>query len=164
MPHRSTKYSAGYDLYACEDVFVPALAQAICAAGVEEEPKKTYNLIELAMLFKAHPSLRPTLVPTGIKAKLNSDCYLSISARSSLPYKNLLIVANSPGIIDADYYNNIDNEGEIFILLLNLSPYDVIIKKGDKLAQGIIQQYIKTEDDEQTMPTDRVGGFGSTGE
>ena len=104
------------------------------------------------------------MVPTGIKAKLDSDCYLSISARSSLPYKSLLIVANAPGIIDADYYNNSDNEGEIFIQLLNLSPYDILIKKGDKLAQGVIQRYVRVEGDEVIVGDRKNGGFGSTGE
>ena len=164
IPVRGTKYSAGYDLYACEDTFIPSLAQVLCAWDVEEYMDKCHNLVDLAIVFKNHPEVRPTLVPTGIKAKLDSDCYLSISARSSLPYKSLLIVANAPGIIDADYYNNSNNEGEIFIQLLNLSPYDILIKKGDKLAQGVIQRYVRVEGDEVIIGTERTGGFGSTGE
>lgn len=164
LPSRGTKYSAGYDFYACEDTFVPSLAQVLCAWDIEEYMDKCHSLTELAIIFKKHPEVRPTLIPTGIKAKLDSDCFLSLSARSSLPYKSLLIVANAPGIIDADYYNNADNEGEIFIQLLNLSPYDIMIKKGDKLAQGIILRYIKVEDDDLEIGAERTGGFGSTGE
>ena len=63
-------------------------------------------------------------------------------------------------IIDADYYNNPDNEGEIFFQLINLSPYNIILKKGEKIGQGIIKQYLTTEDD--TATGDRFGGFGST--
>ena len=63
-------------------------------------------------------------------------------------------------IIDADYYNNPDNEGEIFFQLINLSPYNIILKKGEKIGQGIIKQYLTTEDDAATG--DRLGGFGST--
>ena len=63
-------------------------------------------------------------------------------------------------IIDADYYNNPDNEGEIFFQLINLSPYNIILKKGEKIGQGIIKQYLSTEDDAATG--DRLGGFGST--
>ena len=63
-------------------------------------------------------------------------------------------------IIDADYYNNPDNEGEIFFQLINLSPYNIILKKGEKIGQGIIKQYLTTEDD--TATGDRLGGFGST--
>jgi dUTP pyrophosphatase len=73
----------------------------------------------------------------------------------------MLLVANSPGIIDADYYNNPDNEGEIFIQLINLSPFDILIKKGDRIAQGIIQKYIRTADDSTTLK--RTSGHGSTG-
>ena len=63
-------------------------------------------------------------------------------------------------IIDADYYNNPDNEGEIFFQLINLSPYNIILKKGEKIGQGIIKPYLTTEDDAATG--DRRGGFGST--
>ena len=63
-------------------------------------------------------------------------------------------------IIDADYYNNPDNEGEIFFQLINLSPYNIILKKGEKIGQGIIKPYLTTEDDAATG--DRLGGFGST--
>ena len=63
-------------------------------------------------------------------------------------------------IIDADYYNNPDNEGEIFFQLINLSPYNIILKKGEKIGQGIIKPYLTTEDD--TATGDRLGGFGST--
>ena len=101
-------------------------------------------------------------VPTGLKIKLDPDYYLSISARSSLPLKSLLVVANAPGIIDADYYNNPDNEGEIFIQLLNLSPFDIKLTKGERIAQGIILKYHRTEDERTTQK--RVSGMGSTDE
>lgn len=65
-------------------------------------------------------------------------------------------------IIDQDYYNNPDNEGEIYIQLINLSPYDIQIKKGDKIAQGIILPYLTVEDDNANGV--RKGGFGSTNE
>jgi dUTP pyrophosphatase len=54
---------------------------------------------------------RPTLVPTGVKIYLDDDKSFDIQARSSLPRKNWLIVANAPGLIDADYVDNPDNEG-----------------------------------------------------
>jgi dUTP pyrophosphatase len=61
--------------------------------------------------LKKCPNYRPTLVPTGVKVYLDNDKYLQLSARSSLPRKNWLIVANAPGIVDADYVDNPDNEG-----------------------------------------------------
>ena len=105
--------------------------------------------------------MKPTLVPTGIKVSLDENMFLSLSARSSLPLKSLLLVANAPGIIDADYYNNPDNEGEIFIQLINLSPFDIWIDKGERIAQGVILEYHYT-DDERTAQN-RVSGHGSTG-
>lgn len=63
-------------------------------------------------------------------------------------------------IIDADYYNNSDNEGEIFLQVFNLSPFNLQIKKGEIIGQGIILPYLITEDDSATG--ERTGGFGST--
>ena len=65
-------------------------------------------------------------------------------------------------IIDADYYNNPDNEGEIFLQLINLSPCDILLQKGDVIGQAIIKPYLTTEDD--IASGDRIGGFGSTSE
>jgi dUTP pyrophosphatase len=70
------------------------------------------------------------------------------------------MLANSVGVIDADYYNNPDNEGEIFFQIINLSPYPIVLKKGDIIGQGIFKEYLTTEDD--VAEGVRVGGFGST--
>lgn len=64
-------------------------------------------------------------------------------------------------IIDADYADNESNEGEIFFQLINLSPFDIQLKKGAKIGQGIIKPYLKTDDD--AASGERTGGFGSTG-
>ena len=71
------------------------------------------------------------------------------------------MLANGVGIIDADYYNNPDNEGEIFLQMFNLSPFNIQIKKGEAIGQGIIKSYLTTEDD--AASGQRLGGFGSTG-
>ena len=83
-----------------------------------------------------------------------------MSVRSSCPLKHWLILANGVGIIDADYYNNPDNEGEIFFQIINLSPFPIILLKGDTIGQGIIKKYMTTIDDEANGS--RSGGFGST--
>ena len=85
-----------------------------------------------------------------------ADEYLEISVRSSCPLKYWLILANGVGIIDSDYYNNPDNEGEIFFQIINLSPFPVYLQKGD----SIIHKYITTEDDAAVGK--RIGGTGST--
>ena len=102
------------------------------------------------------------LVPTGIKAIFPRDEVLLIYCRSSLPYKRELSLPNGVGVIDADYYNNIDNEGAIFVQLRNFGNSNQLIKKGERIAQGIFSKYHLTDDDADTS-NKRIGGFGSSG-
>ena len=88
------------------------------------------------------------------------DEYLMLVNRSSNPKKKKLVIPNSIGIVDCDYVDNPDNEGEIGFLFYNLSNEPVIIEKGDKLGQGIFQKYYTTDDDKTEGV--RAGGFGST--
>ena len=111
--------------------------------------------------------LRPgtvTLIPTGLKAYMGSDEYLGIHIRSGLSIKNHLSLINGQGIIDADYYNNADNEGHILIALYNYNTQNILIDKGTRIAQGIFYKYLVTDGDEKSLPATRTGGFGSTGE
>lgn len=103
-----------------------------------------------------------TLIPTGLKAYMLDDEYLGVHIRSSMAIKNNLMLINSQGIIDADYYNNQDNEGHIMIAVINLGTQEVLISKGTRVAQGIFYKYLKTDDDLNTS-TKRIGGVGSTG-
>ena len=164
IPSRSTEFSAGYDLYAAEDTVIPSYQEII--NELEDAYHKTFIMGNdwaqniLPQILKNCSNCRPTLVPTGIKIYLDSDKSFEISARSSLPRKNWLIVANAPGLIDADYYNNPDNEGHIYVQLINLAPFPFTIHKGEKFAQGVIRQYFTVDDD--TPGGQRMGGFGST--
>lgn len=101
------------------------------------------------------------LIPTGIKCELNPDDVLLIIVRSSLGFKHNIRVVNQVGVIDADYYNNIDNEGHIFIKLKNEGDHDYKIDIGSAVAQGLIVKY-GTTDDEEEVTTEREGGIGST--
>ena len=101
------------------------------------------------------------LVPTGIKVELDSDKVLMIVPRSSIGIKKDLSLSNTVAVIDADYYNNPDNEGHIFISLRNVGEYPIGIEAGERIAQGIIMQYFTTDDDNAS--DDRSGGIGSTG-
>ena len=118
-----------------------------------------FTLEEMAA-FTKNNSIKPTLVPTGVKCQLEPDCYLELSVRSSTPLKYWLILANGVGIIDADYYNNPDNEGHIYFQVINLSPFDIQLKRGDIIGQGIIHKYEIADGDEANGI--RKGGFGST--
>lgn len=104
-----------------------------------------------------------TLVPTGLKAYMQPDEVLSLHIRSSLAVHQKLMLTNSVGIIDADYYNNPDNEGHIFIAFWNLGRESVAIKKGERIAQGLFQKYYTVDGDEVGRGWQRQGGFGSTG-
>lgn len=102
-----------------------------------------------------------TLVKTGLKAYMPADEYLAIFIRSSMAIKHGLVLINSTGIIDADYYNNEDNEGHIMAAIYNTSSEVFHIGKGDRVAQGIFCRYLTTDDD--AAEGVRKGGVGSTG-
>ncbi|MFW5888844.1 MAG: dUTP diphosphatase [Bacillota bacterium] len=99
-------------------------------------------------------------IPTGIKAYMQDDEVLKVYPRSSLGFKKHLMKINSVGIIDSDYYNNPDNEGEISLILYNFGNDAVQIKKNERIAQGIFTKYLKIDSDNTNIK--RLGGFGST--
>lgn len=131
LPKRSTTHSAGYDIAAAEDITIP----------------------------KFYPGINPTLIPTGLKAYCQPDeCYFILN-RSSGPKKGI-VLANGVGLIDADYYNNPDNDGHFKILVFNVSDHDLKIKKGDRIAQVVFQKFLTVDDDAAVGI--RQGGIGST--
>ena len=132
LPIRKTKFSAGYDVEAAEDIVIPSFKKGI----------------------------NPTLVKTGIKAYMQDDEMLLLYNRSSNPKKKGLILANSVGVVDKDYYGNPDNDGHIMFAFYNIKDEDVLIKKGEAIGQAIFQKYLKADDDD--AEGERIGGFGST--
>ena len=132
FPVRKTKYSEGYDIEAAEDVIIPSFKKG----------------------------MKPTLVKTGLKAYMEDDEMLLLYNRSSNPGKKGLIVANSVGVVDKDYYGNPDNDGHIMFAFFNIKEEDIEIKKGDVIGQGIFQKYLIVDDD--AADGRREGGFGST--
>lgn len=109
--------------------------------------------------FTLNPGER-RIIPTGIKVSMNSNEFLSIYIRSSLGFKWNIRMCNQVGIIDADYYNNSENEGHIFVCLMNEGDKVLEIKKGDRIVQGIFMPFLITDDDKTTDI--RMGGIGST--
>ena len=129
LPSRKTKFSAGYDIAAAENIIL--LPQQV------------------------------TLIPTGIKAYMQADEYLGIHIRSSIAVKQKLTLINNVGVIDADYYNNVENEGHIMIPVYNYNQTAVSIEKDTRIAQGIFYRYLLASDDK--AENIRIGGIGSTG-
>ncbi len=132
MPVRKTKFSAGYDIESAEDIII--------------EPFKLGS--------------NPTLVKTGLKAYMEDDEYLMLCNRSSNPKKKGLVLANGVGVIDKDYYGNIDNDGLIMFAFYNIKEEPITIKKGDVIGQGIFLKYLVVDND--ISCGERTGGFGST--
>lgn len=101
-------------------------------------------------------------VPTGIKVNMNSGDVLLCLVRSSQGFKYNVRLCNQVGVIDKDYYNNSDNEGHIWIKLENHGDKEYVVKKGDKILQGIFVSFL-TVDSEEEIIRERISGIGSTG-
>ena len=102
------------------------------------------------------------LVKTGIKAKFPDDYTLKLYNRSSNPKKKGVFLANGVGVVDADYYGNPDNDGEIGFMFYNFTDNTTTFEAGDKLGQGIFERYFTTTNEDE-ITTERGGGWGSTG-
>ena len=111
------------------------------------------------ILIPAHGFSEP--IQTDIKAYMGEDEVLKIYPRSSIGFKKKLMLVNTTGIIDSDYYENPDNDGNIGFAFYNMSDVDVLIKAGERVLQGIFTKYLITEDDNADEV--RTGGTGSTG-
>lgn len=127
LPHRETKYAAGYDFYALYDYTLKP-----------GEIKK---------------------IPTGVKVQMNPDDVLLLLDRSSMGFKWNVRMCNQVGVVDADYYNNNDNEGHMWIKIQNEGTQDYVVKKGEGMCQGLFVQYLKTDDDCDTNFTDRTSDY-----
>lgn len=103
-----------------------------------------------------------TVIPTGIRWYTDGQFFLMIVPRSGLGFKYQLGLANTVGIIDADYYNA-DNEGHIMVKLVNNGDKPVSIKHGERFCQGIIIPYL-TQTYDSILSNNRTGGFGSSDE
>lgn len=100
------------------------------------------------------------MIWTDIKAKMLPRDVLILCVTSGMG-KSGVMLANTIGVIDADYYGNSGNDGNIGFRLYNYSNAPYIIKAGDKIGQGIFTTFL-TVDDESEVTEKRIGGFGST--
>lgn len=154
LPTRSTLHSAGYDFYAPYDVVVPSLWKQVGKYLLHSLLHFSFNSYKEA--------IRPTMVRTYIKAYMGNDEVLYIYNRSSSPIKKGLILSNSVGVVDSDFYNNEDNEGNIGVAFYNFYPFDVTINKGERICQGVFSKFLKADND-IVLNNTRSGGYGSTG-
>ncbi|MFP4195555.1 MAG: dUTP diphosphatase [Candidatus Woesearchaeota archaeon] len=116
-----------------------------------------YSPVELTV-----PAGYTAKIKTGVKVYMQSDEGFFIITRSGNGTKRRVTLSNNVGLVDSDYYNNEDNEGEIIVFLANDGEDDFEIKQGDRIAQGYFQKILLADDDKTIMDS-RTGGFGSTG-
>jgi dUTP pyrophosphatase len=131
-PTRGTSKAAGYDLYAAHDITIkPGAVGKDC------------------------------LIKTDVAAYMEDDEVFILKGRSGLGYKQGVLVG--AGVIDADYYYSLETGyyGNIGVVIHNWTSEDVVVKKGDRIAQGIFVNYLVADGD--TAGGDRSGGFGTTG-
>ena len=106
------------------------------------------------------PPMTSVMIWTDIKAKFNENEALLINIRSSMG-KQPVMIANTQGWIDSDYYSNPDNDGNIGIRLFNLGNTSYVVKSGDRIAQGMFVKYLVA--DNGNTDCVRKSGFGSSG-
>lgn len=173
LPEYQTKYSAGADFFAAEDVVIPSiwkLALSSIPAKTSDSVGKAVDHIMSGFGYtkereeKEMADIKPTIVHTGIKANMEDDEVLEIYNRSSNPKKLGLVLANSVGVIDKDYYGNEDNDGEIMFAYYNFKLHDVTVKKGDRIGQGVFKKVLRPEVGLRVKDDVRKGGLGSTGQ
>lgn len=100
------------------------------------------------------------LVPTGLAIALPEGYEAQVRPRSGLALKQGVSILNTPGTVDADY------RGEVCVILMNHSNKDLVIKRGDRIAQMIINKVEKIQFEEVKELSETVrgsGGFGHTG-
>jgi dUTP pyrophosphatase len=136
VPRRANLLDAGYDLSSCEDTCVPPLSRKLISTG-------------LAI------SLPESLESSGLKIL---KFYARIAPRSGLAAKNGIDVF--AGVVDAGY------RGEIKVILFNSSNENFVIRKGDRIAQIIIETIITPEIEEvssfESLGTKGSGGSGDS--
>ena len=131
IPQRKTSKSAGYDIAALTD------------EDVYLSPGQSVNLA------------------TGLKACMEDDEVMLLFIRSSLGIKKGITLSNSCAVIDADYYNNPDNDGHFILNVINTSNEVQCIPARSRVAQAVFVKYLTVDDDNATG--ERIGGIGSTG-
>ena len=113
-----------------------------------------------AMEDRLIPAGEAVRIRTGIKAYMPENEFLALYMRSSMGIKHSLRLVNCTAVIDSDYYNNPDNEGEIIAVIKNEGRQAFYLKKYDRFMQGVFQRYETVDNDK--AGGERTGGIGST--
>lgn len=146
-----------------------ALPDALSIADIPLPKRATAGSAGYDFICPADVTLQPgdaITIPTGIRCEMQPGWVLMLFPRSGLGFKHQVRLANTVGVIDADYFHA-ENEGHIMVRIANgqspcsMGSHEVTIRKGERFCQGIFLPHGLAEEDE--VLSDRVGGFGSTG-
>ena len=107
------------------------------------------------------PFGKSDVIATDVKAYMQEGEVLILHVRSSIGIKRVLTLSNCTGVIDKDFYNNPDNDGNICFVLQNNTDKKQVIEKGERVMQGIFMPFLIADDDE--VASERLGGIGSSG-
>jgi len=136
--------------------------------GTEDLPLPKYMTehasgMDLVAAVREDTILKPEeikLVPTGIQISIPPGYEGQVRPRSGLALKHGISIVNSPGTIDADY------RGEVGVILINLGKKDFLIRRGDRIAQLVINKIDRADlvyVDKLAKTSRNAGGFGHTG-
>lgn len=152
LPEYQTMHSAGADFFCAETVVIPSIWKSVASLVGKFIKGEKFE----------EDAFKPTLVHTGIKARMEEDEALFLFNRSSGPKKLGLILANGVGVGDSDYVDNPDNDGEYMFAFYNIKPWDVEIKVGERIGQGVFKKVLRPTEGLRVKEVERQGGFGST--
>ena len=148
LPKRATKKSAGYDFFTPYDIDIKNTTAILSLTP-------TANYLNKIDIYNPNTFI----IPTSIRVELDPDQVLLAMPKSGHGFKTGTTLANTVGVIDADYFES-DNEGHIMLkLVAGFKAFH--LDAGKSVMQGICVKYC-TEDDEKEVTTQRNGGFGST--
>lgn len=154
LPIRTTRTSAGFDFEAAQDIVVPPLWKMILQSS-----RESYNRDDTRITDR----LRPTKVPTGIKSYMGEDEALFLYSRSSNSWRRFLLLADGVGVVDSDFYESEKEDGAIFFQFINFGLFAQVIKKGDRIGQGVFKKYLDADEGKARKSyAKRRGGSGTT--
>ena len=157
LPHYAHDDDAGFDLFSTEDVVIPSLAESvaelIAMLATDNFEERDFNGVNSAYDYLQVPY---SLVRTGLTFEIPEGYEIQIRSKSGLAAKSGIFVLNAPATIDEGY------RGELMACLCNLSNEEYFIKKGQKIAQGVIAPVTRAIIIDMGMGRG-TGGFGSTG-
>ena len=144
-------------IYGLTDMEITAVYNSIKMPNRATKYSAGYDIFSpINFILKSKETIK---LPTGLRCQMNDNIVLMVYPRSSLGFKYRMMLENTVGVIDSDYFDS-DNEGHIFIKFTNHGDKDIEIKKGEAFAQGIFTKYYLTVDD--SVDAIRNGGLGST--